>query len=124
MREPTERQKTVLRCVFWAQNNGRPPTVRELCKALRIRSTNGVSDHLLALERKGLVEPRDGTQSARRRIVLTPAGLAAINMHNLRPYSLAEWDSTEDPDVGRIRATIARLEQLEGQLEPTATGAA
>ncbi len=32
-----------------------PPTYRALAKALRIRSTNGVNDHLKALERKGFI---------------------------------------------------------------------
>ena len=34
---------------------GFPPTLRELARVLGIKSTNGVSDHLHALERKGHV---------------------------------------------------------------------
>jgi repressor LexA len=34
---------------------GRPPTVREICKAFGIASPRGVSDHLLALETKGYI---------------------------------------------------------------------
>lgn len=34
---------------------GRPPTLRELCEAQGIRSTNGVSEHLRALEKKGFI---------------------------------------------------------------------
>lgn len=32
---------------------GFPPTLREIARVLGIKSTNGVSDHLIALERKG-----------------------------------------------------------------------
>lgn len=32
-----------------------PPTIRWLCAALAIRSTNGMNDHLRALERKGFI---------------------------------------------------------------------
>lgn len=32
---------------------GFPPTMREIARVLGIKSTNGVSDHLTALERKG-----------------------------------------------------------------------
>lgn len=37
---------------------GVPPTLRELGAATGIRSTNGVQDHLRALERKGYIETR------------------------------------------------------------------
>ena len=39
---------------------GYPPTLRELCVAMGIGSTNGVNDHLRALERTGYIrrEPR------------------------------------------------------------------
>lgn len=36
-----------------------PPTLREIGKAMGIRSTNGVNDHLRALERKGFIRRRD-----------------------------------------------------------------
>jgi repressor LexA len=49
---------------------GYPPTLRELGSALAIRSTNGVNDHLRALERKGLLK-RDGMKS--RGLVLSPS---------------------------------------------------
>lgn len=34
-------------------DRGHPPTRREIGEWMGIRSTNGVSDHLMALERKG-----------------------------------------------------------------------
>ena len=44
------------------QTRGFPPTIREMCKALEIRSPQGVSDHLAALERKGYIH-RTASQS-------------------------------------------------------------
>ena len=41
---------------------GYPPTIREIAKHMGIRSTNGVTDHLKALERKGLIN-RDQARS-------------------------------------------------------------
>ena len=38
---------------------GYPPTLREIGKHMSIRSTNGVNDHLLALERKGFITRAD-----------------------------------------------------------------
>jgi hypothetical protein len=53
----TARQAAVLRTITAAiDKHGRPPTLREIGAATGIRSTNGVADHLRALERKGLIE--------------------------------------------------------------------
>lgn len=52
----TQRQQKVLdfiRSHFLA--SGHPPTLREIGAFMGIRSTNGVNDHLKALERKGVL---------------------------------------------------------------------
>ena len=55
MTEPlTERQQKILTYIKKSiQEQGYPPTIREIGEAFGIRSTNGVNDHLKALERKG-----------------------------------------------------------------------
>lgn len=55
----TPRQWSALRAIVISiVSEGRPPTLRELGQWLGIGSTNGVADHLKALERKGYVERR------------------------------------------------------------------
>lgn len=50
----TERQRAVLEFIHHSMDElGYPPTLREIGGHLGIRSTNGVNDHLRALERKG-----------------------------------------------------------------------
>jgi hypothetical protein len=50
----SRRQRAVLAVIRESiQSHGYPPTIREIGNALGIRSTNGVNDHLRALERKG-----------------------------------------------------------------------
>jgi repressor LexA len=50
----TDRQQEILSFIKRAiQEQGYPPTIREIGEAFGIRSTNGVNDHLKALERKG-----------------------------------------------------------------------
>jgi len=50
----TERQKQALEYITDCLNaRGYPPTLREIGEHMGIRSTNGVNDHLKALERKG-----------------------------------------------------------------------
>lgn len=53
---PTARQQKVLDFLAeYAAAHGYPPTLREIGAHMGIRSTNGVNDHLRALERKGLI---------------------------------------------------------------------
>lgn len=57
----TNRQKELLEIIkFHVQDQGFPPTVSEMAKALKVRSKNAVAKLLLALEEKGLIK-RDGT---------------------------------------------------------------
>ena len=59
----TDRQLEVLRFIArQIEERGYPPTIREIGEALDIRSTNGVNDHLKALERKGYLS-RDPVKS-------------------------------------------------------------
>ena len=54
MKELTRKQRLILDYIVHACNeNGYPPTIREIGAHFGIRSTNGVNDHLKALERKG-----------------------------------------------------------------------
>lgn len=56
----THRQAQALALLRSGYARGRPFTLREMCEAMGIRSTNGINDHLRALERKGLVRQGSG----------------------------------------------------------------
>lgn len=73
MRGLTKRQREVLQAIRDSvDGSGFPPTIRELGDALGIRSTNGVNDHLKALERKGFISRE---QAKSRAVFLTETGL-------------------------------------------------
>jgi repressor LexA len=56
VRQPlTARQREILDFVRESIDCGYPPTLREIAYAFNITSTNGVSDHLKALEKKGWI---------------------------------------------------------------------
>lgn len=58
----TKRQREMLGFIEGhIQSRGYPPTLREIGNELGIHSTNGVHDHLLALQKKGYIEQRAGT---------------------------------------------------------------
>jgi repressor LexA len=76
MDEPTDRQKEILTFILrTSEERGYPPTIREIGEQMDIRSTNGVNDHLKALERKGFLtrgeqQSRSLVATKRARLVL------------------------------------------------------
>ena len=76
MDELTDRQKEILDfIVSTSEERGYPPTIREIGEEMDIRSTNGVNDHLKALERKGYLtraeqQSRSLVPTKRARLVL------------------------------------------------------
>lgn len=76
MDELTDRQKEILQFIVReSEDRGFPPTIREIGEEMDIRSTNGVNDHLKALERKGYLtrgeqQSRSLVPTKRARLVL------------------------------------------------------
>lgn len=76
MEELTERQREILSFIVKeTETRGFPPTIREIGEQMDIRSTNGVNDHLKALERKGYLirgeqQSRSLVPTKRARMVL------------------------------------------------------
>jgi repressor LexA len=61
----TDRQMAVLQFIIdCIDDEGYPPTIREIGDHLGIKSTNGVNDHLKAIERKGYLEREDAKSRA------------------------------------------------------------
>lgn len=79
--ELTERQLAILGFIAQhIQQQRFPPTIREIGLAMGIRSTNGVNDHLKALERKGFLA-RGEMKS--RALVPTPRAWEALGAEDL-----------------------------------------
>jgi repressor LexA len=73
----TKRQSLVLDFIVQSIDaRGYPPTMREIGQHLGIRSTNGVNDHLKALERKGYIHREDLKSRTLRPVAATPRTLA------------------------------------------------
>ena len=102
-KEPlTDRQKAVLEFISSSiESRGYPPTLREIGEHMGIRSTNGVNDHLKALEKKGYLEREDLKSRALRPISSEGAGPTG--------------NTVEVPILGRVAAgePIQRNVQLE-----------
>jgi repressor LexA len=94
---------------------GFPPTLREIGEHFQIRSTNGVNDHLKALEKKGHLRREDLKSRAMRPILPDGSGEvvplrrgAAMGTGNVEVISAGSGHDDEDmaeiPILGRVAA--------------------
>lgn len=60
MKPLTKSQQKVYDYILESSNNGRVPSVRELCEATGFKSTSTVAYHLKALEERNLIEREEG----------------------------------------------------------------
>lgn len=86
------------------EERGYPPTLREIGEYMGIRSTNGVNDHLRALERKGYLRREDMKSRA----------LKLVANHNSVPAAPAPKVESDDDMVeiqvlGRVAAGLPLL---------------
>ncbi|HTN90363.1 MAG TPA: transcriptional repressor LexA [Sorangium sp.] len=114
----TERQQQVLHYIRQSiSERGYPPTLREIGAHMGIRSTNGVNDHLRALERKGYLTREDMKSRALRPRDLDGGGAsggaelrgALVGGGNDAPANDHEDDLVEIAVVGRIAAGLPIL---------------
>ena len=104
----TQRQQMVLDFIRQSiVDRGYPPTLREIGARMGIRSTNGVNDHLRALERKGYLTREDMKSRALRPTSL--AGPALTSAENPQTSLALDDDMLEIPIVGRVAAGLPLL---------------
>ncbi len=97
MEELTDRQREILNFIVKeSETRGFPPTIREIGEEMNISSTNGVNDHLKALERKGYIQ-RGEQQS--RSLVPTKRARLVLGLGARKDGSMIEV-----PVLGRVAA--------------------
>jgi len=93
---------------------GFPPTLREIGEHFQIRSTNGVNDHLKALEKKGHLRREDLKSRAMRPVLpdgsgeVVPLRRPAMGTGNVSVVS-GDDDMLEVPILGRVAAGLPIL---------------
>jgi repressor LexA len=119
----TQRQQMVLDFIRSSiVDRGYPPTLREIGARMGIRSTNGVNDHLRALERKGYLTREDMKSRALRPTNLDTHGRNGVHGGNgsngtplasgldgLLEPAANDADLVEIPVVGRVAAGLPLL---------------
>lgn len=107
MDEITDRQKEILTFIQrTTEERGFPPTIREIGEEMDIRSTNGVNDHLKALERKGYLTR--GEQQSRS---LVPTKRARMVLGLGAKKSASDANMIDVPLLGRVAAGAPILAQ-------------
>jgi len=108
----TQRQREILDFISASiVERGFPPTLREIGEHFNIRSTNGVNDHLKALEKKGHLRREDLKSRAMRPVLpdgsgeLVPMrrGTAAHGTGDVQLVP-ADEDMAEIPILGKVAA--------------------
>jgi repressor LexA len=119
----TKRQEQTLDFIRRSiEQRGYPPTLREIGQYMGIRSTNGVNDHLRALERKGYLRREDMKSRALRLVddladeerADSPAGgdasLTEVDLSEAsRDGGGADDGLVDVPVVGRVAAGLPLL---------------
>src|SRR5580700_7405209 len=108
----TQRQQMVLDFIQQSiHDRGYPPTLREIGARMGIRSTNGVNDHLRALERKGYLTREDMKSRALRPAPRVfgeqgPEGEHVPGEHGAGVQPANDVDLIEIPVLGRVAAGL------------------
>jgi len=98
----TERQQQALNFISdCLGRRGYPPTLREIGLAMGIRSTNGVNDHLKALERKGYLVREELKSRALRPV---ENGSRSTSKASPVPKSQSLSDDLSIPILGKVAA--------------------
>lgn len=84
------------------QERGYPPTLREIGEYMGIRSTNGVNDHLRALERKGYLRREDMKSRALKLV-------AGMGTESSSAVKANDDDMVEVRVLGRVAAGLPLL---------------
>lgn len=105
----TQRQRDILDFISASiVERGFPPTLREIGEHFNIRSTNGVNDHLKALEKKGHLRREDLKSRAMRPVL--PDGSGEVVPLRRAPLGtgvievVSGDDMAEIPILGRVAA--------------------
>lgn len=101
-----EREQKILKyMIAEIKKKGYPPTVREICTALNIKSTSTVHKDLENLERKGFIK-KDPSKPRALMIIDPTTGKGKIDLESSNPtsQSLERTDVVDIPVIGRIAA--------------------
>lgn len=100
----TQRQQMVLDFIRQSiADRGYPPTLREIGARMGIRSTNGVNDHLRALERKGYLTREDMKSRALRPTMHANTNAGPVRAGDEPQGSVTALHRAEDDDLVEVR---------------------
>src|SRR5215213_1220828 len=106
----TQRQRDILDFISASiMERGFPPTLREIGEHFNIRSTNGVNDHLKALEKKGHLRREDLKSRAMRPVLPDGSGElvslgSPMRLGQRSDVPINDDDMADIPILGKVAA--------------------
>src|ERR1700760_895903 len=95
----TQRQREILDFISASiVERGFPPTLREIGEHFQIRSTNGVNDHLKALEKKGHLRREDLKSRAMRPVMPDGGEIVPLRAKATGVHQALNVDAVDDSD--------------------------
>lgn len=115
LRRLTARQQAVLDFIReHIRIHRSPPTLREIGKAMGIRSSNGTNDHLRALERKGFIRRRAGL--SRSIVIVGDPEVPPLAPAVALAESWAEENKALRTLLSRVEAASRRMPALTAEM--------
>ena len=97
----TDKQREILEYIKKEiLNRGYPPTVRDICEAVNLKSTSSVHSHLETLEKNGYIR-RDPTK---------PRAIEIVDDN----FNLTRREFANVPLIGQVAAGVRRIKALTG----------
>src|ERR1700753_129411 len=107
----TQRQREILDFISASiVERGFPPTLREIGEHFQIRSTNGVNDHLKALEKKGHLRREDLKSRAMRPV--SPDGADIVPLRARGTQQMGALGSEDALAETRILGRVAAAQPI------------
>ena len=113
MQQLTDRQKSIFDYLSgFMEEKGFAPSIREMCREFKIRSTKAIHSHLKTLEEKGYIKRSSNARSieilGRKRVVNLPlvgtvaAGRPILAVENIEDTIPVAWDMAKNMRDGFI----------------------
>ena len=110
----TQRQRDILDFITASiVERGFPPTLREIGEHFKIRSTNGVNDHLKALEKKGHLRREDLKSRAMRPVFPGGGDVVPMRRNDTQQDAVEPFEHDDDlvevQVLGKVAAGLPML---------------
>lgn len=109
MEKITTKQEEILNCIHQALlTKGYPPSIREICQAIGLKSSSTVHGHLSRLEKAGYIR-RDKDKPRAIEIIHPKYSTSHRQENNIVPIPMHQHEMVDIPILGKVAAGVPLL---------------